>query len=73
MKGYITDNSFTSYATIGSLTYYVCGTYERNKTLTIAYTSINLLGSHVELVSSIPEDILGAIDMKIRDKLGEEE
>lgn len=38
----------------------------------VTYNSIKLLGGYKELVDTIPEDVLGYIDIVVREKIGEE-
>lgn len=74
---------FKHHITVGKQMYVVCGEYEmysyQDITSTsptqlppvVTYKSIKLLGGYKELVDTIPEDVLGFIDIVVREKIGE--
>ena len=76
--------AFKHHITVGKQMYAVEGSYEvysyqpiQNFTQTklppvVTYASIKLIGGYKELVDTIPEDVLGYIDIVVRERIGEE-
>ena len=68
--------TFKHHITVGKQMYAVQGdTLVLNKdkgNIVVTYTSIKLLGGYKELVDTIPEDVLGYIDIVVRERIGEE-
>lgn len=67
--------TFKYHITVGKQMYAVQGdTLVLNKdkgNIVVTYNSIKLLGGYKELVDTIPEDVLGYIDIVVREKIGE--